>query len=103
MTLFDAVARLHFDEEAGLKDALAAAGSTAVDGTGGAGFAPPITAMLSPEGEVLHLVRSIKPRGQAEDWLTQVESGMRATLRKAVSGHAAEVFCRACSFISLTL
>lgn len=50
----------------------------------GAGFAPPISAMLSPEGEVLHLVRSIKPRGQAEDWLTQVESGMKASLRKAV-------------------
>ena len=88
LTLFDAVARLHFDEDAGLRDALVAAGSSGVatDGSAptGAGFAPPISAMLSPEGEVLHLVRSIKPRGQAEDWLTQVESGMKASLRKAV-------------------
>jgi hypothetical protein len=88
LKLFDAVARLHFDEDAGAhKDVLSATGGASHDlhTSGAAGFAPPITAMLSPEGEVLHLSRPIKPRGQAEDWLGHVESGMKSTLRKAVS------------------
>eukprot|EP00924_Labyrinthula_sp_SR-Ha-C_P002719 maker-scaffold_13-snap-gene-5.1-mRNA-1 protein AED:0.01 eAED:0.01 QI:0/0/0/1/0.66/0.42/7/0/4146 len=41
-----------------------------------------IFAMLSPEGERIELGKNLKARGNVEDWLTQVEIHMKASLKK---------------------
>jgi len=58
---FDALVKLHFGDDAGSTD---------------------IINMESPQGEVVALPPNIRARGNVEDWLTDVEKGMRESLRQ---------------------
>ncbi|RKP20476.1 dynein heavy chain 6, axonemal, partial [Rozella allomycis CSF55] len=49
-----------------------------------------ILAMMSPEGERLAFIKTVKARGNVESWLSSVEDGMYNTVRKAIKTGLAE-------------